>query len=158
VSENADLGELRTLGRSIVDRSLYMVLATADASGRPWATPVYFASEAYRSFLWVSRPDAQHSRNIAERAELGITVFDSSAPINTGRAIYMAATGRELEGDERAAAAECYSRRAVAHGGRPWTVSDLEPPAGLRLYRATAVEQYVLDEQDERVSVTLWEG
>jgi Pyridoxamine 5'-phosphate oxidase len=158
VSENADMGELRALGRSIIDRSLYMVLATADASGRPWATPVYFAPEAYRSFLWLSRPDAQHSYNIAERPELGITFFDSSAPINTGRAVYMAATGRELERDERAAAVERYSRRSVAHGGGPWIVSDLDLPAGLRLYRATAVEQYVLDEQDERVPVTLWEG
>lgn len=157
MNENADLEELRALGRSILDGSLYMVLATADAAGRPWPTPVYFAPEAYRSFLWLSRSDARHSRNIAERPALGIAVFDSSAPISTGRAVYMAATGRELEGDDRSAAIERFSRRAVAHGGRPWTVTDLELPAGLRLYRATAVEQYVLDEHDRRVPVTLWE-
>ena len=39
--------DLEASGRSIVDDNLYMVLATADADGRPWASPVYFASEDY---------------------------------------------------------------------------------------------------------------
>jgi nitroimidazol reductase NimA-like FMN-containing flavoprotein (pyridoxamine 5'-phosphate oxidase superfamily) len=87
--------QLTALGRSIVERSLYMVLATADAGGRPWATPVYFAPDGNRSFIWVSRQDARHSRNIGDRPELGITMFDSSAPISTGRAVYVAALGRD---------------------------------------------------------------
>jgi nitroimidazol reductase NimA-like FMN-containing flavoprotein (pyridoxamine 5'-phosphate oxidase superfamily) len=151
-----DAEQLQSLGRSIVDRSLYMVLATADGVGRPWATPVYFAPEEYRGFVWVSRPDARHSRNIAERPEVGITIFDSSAPISTGRAVFITATSRRLEDDERIAAVAVFSHRAVLHGGRPWTVADLERPEGVRMYRATAVEQHVNDELDRRLPVTLW--
>jgi hypothetical protein len=33
---------------------------------------------------------------------------------------------------------EVFSRRSVARGGREWTSADLQPDAGLRLYRATA--------------------
>jgi hypothetical protein len=29
--------------RAVIDASLYMVLATADGTGRPWSSPVYFA-------------------------------------------------------------------------------------------------------------------
>ena len=33
------------MGRSIVDGSWYLTLATADASGKPWASPVWFAHD-----------------------------------------------------------------------------------------------------------------
>ena len=29
--------------RTIIDANLYMTLGTADETGRPWASPVYFA-------------------------------------------------------------------------------------------------------------------
>ena len=50
--------ELETLARAIIDANLYMTLATADESGRPWASPVYFAVDDYREFIWVSRPES----------------------------------------------------------------------------------------------------
>ncbi|HEY3207651.1 MAG TPA: pyridoxamine 5'-phosphate oxidase family protein [Gaiellaceae bacterium] len=83
--------DLEASGRSIVDDNLYMVLATADADGRPWASPVYFASEDYTELYWVSSPEVTHSRNLAARSELSIVVFDSQAPISTGQAVYMSA-------------------------------------------------------------------
>ena len=64
-------------------------LATADAAGRPWPTPVYYATAGYQKFVWVSRPDARHSRNVEERPDVGIVVFDSRVPINAGQAVYM---------------------------------------------------------------------
>ena len=50
-----------------------------------------------------------------------------------------------------------FSRRSLEVGGREWTVADVHPPAHLRLYRATASEQFVLDRNDRRVSVSLVE-
>ena len=147
--------ELAARGRAIVDANLYMVLSTANAAGLPWASPVYYAPSAYRDFLWVSEPDARHSRNLAERGDLGIVIFDSTAPIDTGQGVYMSATARELTGDERVEALEVYSRRSRSHGGREWTVADVEAPAALRLYRARASDQYLLDEHDDRVPVSL---
>jgi hypothetical protein len=32
------------VARRIIQDSLYMVLATADETGRPWSSPVYFAN------------------------------------------------------------------------------------------------------------------
>jgi nitroimidazol reductase NimA-like FMN-containing flavoprotein (pyridoxamine 5'-phosphate oxidase superfamily) len=53
--------------RGIIDDNQYMILATADGRGRPWASPVYFANSGYAEFFWVSSPEATHSRNIAVR-------------------------------------------------------------------------------------------
>ena len=36
------------IARAILDAGIYVVLATADADGVPWASPVWFATENYR--------------------------------------------------------------------------------------------------------------
>jgi uncharacterized protein YhbP (UPF0306 family) len=141
--------------RTIVDGNLYLVLGTADETGRPWATPVYFAHVDYREFFWVSRPTARHSRNIERRSAVGIVIFDSQVPINSGKAVYVEADAHEVDPDARANALAVYSRRAIAHGGTAFTAGDVTGEAALRLYRATASALYVLDERDQRVSVAL---
>jgi hypothetical protein len=145
--------DLGAIAREIIDASLYMVLGTADATGSPWACPVYFAHTDYRRFLWVSYPDAQHSQNIETRREISLVIFDSGASINTGQAVYMSALAEPPAGTDTAADVELISRRAVAHGGRSWSVDELDAPGDLRLYHATAVSHYVLDERDHRVPV-----
>jgi uncharacterized protein YhbP (UPF0306 family) len=154
-SEPVDEDELVAHGRAIVDANLYMVLGTADADGRPWASPVYFAPDGYREFYWVSRPERTHSRNIEVRPEISIVIFDSSVPISTGQGVYMTAMAQQLTGVGRETAIEVFSRRTLLHGGEEWTLRDVEPPAQLRLYRATAVDQFVLSRDDNRIPVTL---
>jgi hypothetical protein len=39
--------ELNAVARAIIDFNLYMVLGTADESGQPWVTPVYYAAADY---------------------------------------------------------------------------------------------------------------
>src|SRR6266508_2746719 len=77
------------IAREIVDGTLYMVLATADQSGQPWASPVYFAHRDYREFFWISESEATHSVNLRDRREVGIVIFDSTVPINTGQGVYI---------------------------------------------------------------------
>jgi hypothetical protein len=126
----------------IIEASRYLVLATADAAGRPWSSPVYFAHIGYAEFFWVSSPDVTHSRNIAARPEVGIVVFDSQAPIGTGQGVYMPATAKLLQDGETAPGIEALSRRSVAHGGPEWTSADVG--AGVRLYQATADSHSIL--------------
>ncbi len=152
MTDHHDLG---AVAKAIIDASLYMVLGTADGAGEPWVTPVYYAPATYREFLWLSEPTATHSRNIGMRREVSIVIFDSSVPIDTGQGVYMSATAEELNDDELTEAIEVYSRRSLAHGGRRWTLESVRSPAPLRLYRAVAAQQYVLDEHDNRVPVTL---
>jgi nitroimidazol reductase NimA-like FMN-containing flavoprotein (pyridoxamine 5'-phosphate oxidase superfamily) len=150
--------DLSARARTIIDANLYMTLATADETGRPWASPVYFAHADYREFVWVSRPGATHSLNIAARPQVGIVIFDTHAPISTGGGMYMSATAEELAGGDRQAAIEVFSARSLAHGGEPFDLDDVEPPAVLRMYRATASEHWVLDSHDHRVAVDLLRG
>jgi nitroimidazol reductase NimA-like FMN-containing flavoprotein (pyridoxamine 5'-phosphate oxidase superfamily) len=151
------MGAARTV-RDIIEASRYLVLATADAAGRPWSSPVYFAHIGFAEFYWVSSPEATHSANIAVRPEVGIVVFDSQAAIGAGQGVYMSATATLLEDGEAARGIEAFSARSVAHGGREWTAQDVRPGAGLRLYRATADSHSILakdGQPDHRIAVRL---
>jgi nitroimidazol reductase NimA-like FMN-containing flavoprotein (pyridoxamine 5'-phosphate oxidase superfamily) len=145
--------DLQSVAREIIDANLYMTLGTADDAGRPWVTPVYYAPVGYREFVWVSQPEAQHSRNIAVRPEISIVIYDSTVPINTGQAVYMRAVTEELQDDLLDDHVELYTNSTLARGGEPWTPIDVRPPAPHRLYRAAASRQWVLDEHDQRVPV-----
>jgi nitroimidazol reductase NimA-like FMN-containing flavoprotein (pyridoxamine 5'-phosphate oxidase superfamily) len=156
VSESA----ARTV-REIIEANRYLVLATADATGRPWSSPVYFAHLDFAEFYWVSSPEVTHSRNIAVRPEVGIVVFDSQAHIGTGQGVYMSATATLVEDGETARGIEVFSRRSLAHGGRQWTVEDVRAGSGIRLYRATADSHWILakdGQPDHRVPVPLGPG
>lgn len=143
------------MGRSIVDGSWYMTLATADRSGKPWASPVWFAHDGYREFVWASRPDARHSMNLSVRPRVGIVIFDSTVGSGGAQAVYLDAEARELHGPDRDRALAVYSRRSVEFGAGEWTLADVTGPAAHRLYRAVPAEQFVLDTTDHRVPVAL---
>jgi pyridoxine/pyridoxamine 5'-phosphate oxidase len=141
------------LARSIVDSNPYMTLATADAEGRPWVSPVWFAHEDYRDFLWVSRAEARHSRNLAVRPELAIVIFDSTVVPGDATAVYVEGRGEMLEGHELQHAVEIYSRRSLATGLAAWDTTDVTGPARHRLYHAAASAHYLLQSNDERLEV-----
>jgi nitroimidazol reductase NimA-like FMN-containing flavoprotein (pyridoxamine 5'-phosphate oxidase superfamily) len=84
------------IARAILDAGIYVVLATADVDGVPWASPVWFATENYRELYWVSYPGARHSQNIAVRPQIAMVVFDRTVPAGTGQGVYMSATAEQL--------------------------------------------------------------
>jgi len=146
------------LVRDIVEANQYLVLATADATGQPWSSPVYFAHLDFTRFFWVSSPDVTHSRNIAVRPQVGIVVFDSQVRIGTGQGAYMSGVARLLADGETDAGIAAFSRRSLAHGGHEWTSDDVRPGAGLRLYEATVDAHWILakdGQPDHRIEAPL---
>ena len=150
--------DVDAIARAIIGSSLYMVLGTGDEAGTPWVSPVWYAHDGPTTFYWVSSPDAKHSRNLAGRPEVSIVIFDSGAPISAGQAVYMSAVAEELGEDEADVAIEVFSRRSLVHGAGAWTLANVLPPAALRLYRATASSQWILEPgapSDRRIEVHL---
>jgi nitroimidazol reductase NimA-like FMN-containing flavoprotein (pyridoxamine 5'-phosphate oxidase superfamily) len=152
MSESEDTA---AIAHRIVDANMYMTLATADADGRPWASPVWYAPAGPTEFLWVSAPGTRHSRNIAVRPEIAIVIFDSTVPVGAAEALYMDARAAQLSVDALEQAIAGYSQRSQACGAPAWEPADVQPPARFRLYRATASSQSVLGPHDERLPLTL---
>lgn len=153
-----NLGEI---ARTIIDSIVYMVLGTADEAGRPWVSPVYFASEKYKEFYWMSSPDVTHSQNLRVRPEVSIVIFDSRVPVGMGQAVYMSAIAEELAGVDLDQGLEIYNGRFQdpgEHGVSIIAPEDVRAPALYRLYRAIAQEHWILDpagHPDHRTPVSL---
>jgi hypothetical protein len=140
--------------QAVLAANRYMTLGTADEHGHPWVTPVWFAREGYREFVWVSSPQTRHSRNLAARPQMSIVIFDPQVRVGSASAVYMLALGEELTGSELERGLEVFAREDAAQGIRPWTLADVTSPARHRLYRAAVTEHWVLGPGDERVPVT----
>ena len=140
----AGVTELADVARSVIDANRYMALGTADEGGNPWVSPVWFASLDYRSFHWVSSPDAKHSRNIAAHPEVAIAIFDSSVPVGGAQAVYMKGVAKELTGAELEQGLEVFDRVSRRDIGRGFGLDDVQGSALFRLYRATVREHWML--------------
>ena len=150
------------IARQLIDEILYLTLATADASGNPWASPVFFTPDGYHDFYWVSSPDSRHSRNIASRRHVAITIYDSRVPIGTAEAVYLRAEACQVPDDDLDRALAVFNSRLPTQ--KRFALTDVVAPALFRLYRARAVEHSVLIRggdprygrgADSRMTVTL---
>jgi nitroimidazol reductase NimA-like FMN-containing flavoprotein (pyridoxamine 5'-phosphate oxidase superfamily) len=148
-------GDPAAAARAVIDSNSYMTLGTADESGRPWVSPVWFAHSGYREFFWVSSPEARHSCNLATRPEISIVIFDSQVPPAGAEAVYLSAKAEELSGEELESGIGIFSRKSESDGLPAYSRENVEGPAPLRLYRAVTAEHFALDEGSRRVPVVL---
>ena len=125
----------------LVDRTRHLLervgngsLATVSPDGRPWNSPLLIAFDAELRFYWSSQVDAEHSRNIAVRPDVFLVVFDSTQPDQSGGAVYIRATARELsdEASIRAALASLARRKNEP----PKPPADFTGPQRRRVYQA----------------------
>lgn len=132
--------------RSTIDRvlatNLYLVLGTADEDGQPWVSPVFFAQLGPNRLCWVSAPDARHSRNIAHRSAIAITVFDSTVAVGRAEAAYFDADAAPATRDEVAAALQSLNARLSSD--KVLSSDDLQPRGPLVVYRADLKHSYIL--------------
>jgi len=141
--------DLDAHARALMDSNLYVTLGTADAHGTPWAAPVCFATADYAELFWMSRLDAQHSRNIASRPQVAMVIFDSTVPTYHGRAAYLSGTAIELAGRDLDRGIEVFAGDA-SRGLSTVTLEDVTTPSEYRLYRATIGEAFVLCPREPR--------
>jgi hypothetical protein len=135
--------DLDAMARRVIDANHYMTLGTQDPDGRPRLSPVFYTAARYTDFYWLSSPDAHHSRNVADRPEIEIVIFDSTARVGDGEAVYLAATARAIRDDELEAV--CPEAFRTTAGARRFEPDELRGGASLRLYvaRATSCEVHV---------------
>ena len=134
--------DLDAMARRVIDANLYMTVATLDPGGAPRLSPVYYTPARYTDLYWVSSPEAHHSRNVLERPEVEIVIFDSSVAVGHAEAVYLSARAREIPADELpAVVGEAFQERG---GARRFAPEELSGEADLRLYVASATSCEVL--------------
>ncbi len=130
------MGYLDAMARRVIDGNLYMTLGTLDPDGAPRLSPVYYTPARYTDLYWVSSPDAHHSRNVRERPDVRIVIFDSSLEVGHGEAVYLSAHARQVPDEELdAVLGEAFGGRG---GARAFSREELTGDGDIRLYVATA--------------------
>jgi uncharacterized pyridoxamine 5'-phosphate oxidase family protein len=94
------VADLDALARRTLANNRFLVLGTVDPDGRARVSPVWFSLVEHRDVYWLSAPESHHSRNITERPEVSMVVFDSSLDPHTGQAVYLEATAQRVPDDE----------------------------------------------------------
>jgi len=150
--------------RRLIEATPHLTLATADASGKPWSCPVYFAHDQAFTLYWVSFRQAVHSANIRVRPQVGISIL-GEPPDHEGDGVYFDAVAAELH--DPAEVERAIEVRRSRPQDRKFAVTgpgDVLGEAAWRIYRAIPVAVYKYDDAagivhgqhvDVRVKVTL---
>lgn len=86
--------------KEIIEKIIYLTVATVSADGQPWNSPVYCAYDADYTFYWASWRENQHSKNIANNEKVFLVIYDSTAPEGTGEGVYIVAAASMVEDPE----------------------------------------------------------
>jgi uncharacterized protein YhbP (UPF0306 family) len=64
--------------RRLLEASSLCAIATVGSDGSAYVNTAYFGLSPDLALVWMSEPEAQHSRNIRERGTVAIAVYDSA--------------------------------------------------------------------------------
>jgi uncharacterized protein YhbP (UPF0306 family) len=76
--EPIDGTRLEAAARALLEASPLCAIATMTRDGHAYINTAYFASSPELQLVWLSEPDATHSRNIKETRTAAVAVYDST--------------------------------------------------------------------------------
>ncbi|HJS95902.1 MAG TPA: hypothetical protein VJ741_16680 [Solirubrobacteraceae bacterium] len=96
---------------------------------------MYYTTARYTDFYWVSSPEAHHSRNLADRPAVQIVIFDSTARVGQGEAVYLRGVAKQIVDEELDGVLPEAFRTAA--GARQFDADELRGGARFRVYVAS---------------------
>lgn len=91
-------------GRQLLDENILASVATVNADGSPWSTPVHLFADN-EAVYWFSVDEKQHSRNITRDARVSVVIWspdESRGP----KGVYFNGVVERLDDEATAAAKE----------------------------------------------------
>jgi hypothetical protein len=138
-----------------IDRNQNMVLATTNADGTPWVSPVFYVPDDRYDLYWTSWVKARHSAKVGERPSVAIVIYDS--PPKEVDAVYISAQAVELNDKDEVEAGIAVMRRRDDWQPEHWRIRDISVVTSdgpWRIYRAlpqTIEVRLPGEERDERI-------
>jgi len=127
--------------REIIEKILYITIASVSKEGLPLNTPVFSAYDKDYNFYWGSRKDSHHSQNVRSTDYVALVIYDSTVEAGTGEGVYVRAKVKELTEPKEIAAAHkiLQSRRDVPF----WKEEQVQGDGPIRLYKAISEEVWM---------------
>jgi uncharacterized protein len=138
-SKHPSSSRLAAIARRLLDASTLCAIATVSPGGRAHINSAYFAWGSAFEIVWLSAPEARHSRNIRANGSAAVAVFRSTQKWGgADRGIQLFGKARELRGRAALEAERLYAKRFRAYEG------DLPV---FRLYRLATRRMKLFDER-----------
>jgi uncharacterized protein YhbP (UPF0306 family) len=117
-SKHLPSSRLAAIARRLLDASTLCAIATVAPGGRAHVNTAYFAWGPALEIVWLSAPDAGHSRNVRANGSAAVAVFRSTQTWGgSDRGIQLFGRARELRGRAALDAERLYARRFRAYEG-----------------------------------------
>jgi uncharacterized protein YhbP (UPF0306 family) len=130
---------LLAVARRLLDASTLCAIATVSPGGRAHINTAYFAWGPAFEIVWLSAPDARHSRNVRANGSAAVAVFRSTQRWGgSDKGIQLFGKARELRGRAALDAERLYAKRFRAYDG--------DMPA-FRFYRLLTKRMKLFDER-----------
>lgn len=84
-------------------------LATVNADGTPWVTPLHVAVDE-EMVVWLSSENTQHGQNIARDNRISLTLW-SNTEVENVKGVYVQSRAEIVTGAKEIAARQLYARR-----------------------------------------------
>jgi uncharacterized protein YhbP (UPF0306 family) len=130
---------LAAIARRLLDASTLCAIATVSPGERAHINTAYFAWGPTFDIVWLSAPDAGHSRNVRANGSAAVAVFRSTQRWGgSDKGIQLFGKARELRGRAALDAERLYAKRFRAYEG------DL---SAFRFYRLATRRMKLFDER-----------
>lgn len=140
------MASLTDRAKEIIEKILYITIATCGKDGRPWNSPVYSAFDENYNFYWASDQNGQHSKNIAENNKVFMVIYDSTVPEGTGEGVYIQAKAYMLTDQKEIEFALGYLDGRVNKKKDPKTrVAQFQGDKPRRVYKAVPEKVWMND-------------
>lgn len=138
-SKHPSSSRLAAIARRLLEESKLCAIATVSPGGGAHVNTAYFTWSPDFEIVWLSAPDARHSRNVRANGAAAVAVFRSTQTWGgSDRGIQVFGRARELRGRASLEAERLYAKRFRAYEG------DL--PA-FRFYRLATRRMKLFDER-----------
>ena len=134
--------------RKIIEKNVFMTIATASTDGEPWVTPVFYSYDAALNFYWYSSSRTKHSELIAKNKKVALTIFNANADEEDASGVYISGNAFEVDKDELRHALTTYFERAMPTNEEERykminTPEDFLEFSELRMYKVVPAKVYV---------------
>lgn len=133
--------------KDIIEKNLYITLATVGKDDIPWSSPVYAAYDEEYNFYWASVKNSKHSLNIKENNLISFVIFDSSILWGKGKGVYFQAKAYELTDEKDILRAFKYRYGRINQPENP--IEEFINKAPRRIYKAVPEKVWVSIDAEE---------
>jgi uncharacterized protein YhbP (UPF0306 family) len=115
-SKHRPASRLAAIARRLLEASTLCAIATVSSGGRAHINTAYFAWSPDFEIVWLSAPEARHSRNVRAKPSVAVAVFRSTQRWGeSDRGIQLFGGARELRGRSALEAERLYAKRFKAY-------------------------------------------